>query len=282
MKRKVFSVVLTLIIGFACIAQPGKRFKTTEEGIKYKLHKPKSKEDRIGKGDLIKVHIITSTANDSTVFSTYDIGGEPVSINVKDGGMNASMMRAFMLLGEGDSSTIFIPENLVFENEKRPPYIKDGDYMKYQIKVLEVWTKAKLEQKRMEQAKTDEMLIVDYLAANNLESIKTASGLHYVVTEQGDQPKPQKGQEVSVHYAGKLLDGTEFDNSFKRGEPIEFPVGTGRVIKGWDEGLQLINVGSKATLLIPSGLAYGERGAGGGKIPADSVLIFDVEIVKAK
>ena len=86
---------------------------------------------------------------------------------------------------------------------------------------------------------------------------------------------------VSVHYAGKLTNGQEFDNSFKRGEPIEIPIGVGQVIKGWDEGIQLLKEGEAATLLIPSELGYGTRGAGS-VIPPNAWLIFDVELVKVK
>ena len=104
------------------------------------------------------------------------------------------------------------------------------------------------------------------------------SGLQYIIFEQGEGVKPTAGQQVSVHYKGMLEDGTVFDNSYDRGEPIVFPVGTGRVIKGWDEGIMLLNVGTKAQLIIPSELGYGERGAGA-VIPPNATLIFDVELV---
>ena len=86
------------------------------------------------------------------------------------------------------------------------------------------------------------------------------------------------GKKVSVHYVGKLLDGTEFDNSVKRGEPIEFVLGQGQVIPGWDEGIAMMKEGEKAVLLIPSKLAYGERG--NQAIPPCAPLVFDVELVK--
>jgi peptidylprolyl isomerase len=105
------------------------------------------------------------------------------------------------------------------------------------------------------------------------------SGLQYIEFEKGQGPAPQVGQVVSVHYRGTLEDGTEFDNSFTRGQPIDFPLGVGFVIPGWDEGIALMNVGGKARLIIPPELAYGEQGAGG-VIPPNATLTFDVELVE--
>ncbi len=107
---------------------------------------------------------------------------------------------------------------------------------------------------------------------------KTDSGLRYQIIQKGDGVKAEKGQTVSVHYKGQLIDGTVFDSSYKRNEPIDFPLGVGQVIPGWDEGIGLLNVGDKARLVIPSHLGYGSRGAGG-VIPPDANLIFDVELV---
>ncbi|MBW2412326.1 MAG: FKBP-type peptidyl-prolyl cis-trans isomerase, partial [Deltaproteobacteria bacterium] len=117
-----------------------------------------------------------------------------------------------------------------------------------------------------------------FLAANkNKEGVvTTASGLQYKVLKKGDGPKPQNNDRVSVHYRGTLLDGTEFDSSYKRGKPATFQVNG--VIRGWTEALQLMNVGSKYQLFIPSDLAYGTRGAGR-KIGPNSTLIFDVELL---
>ena len=110
---------------------------------------------------------------------------------------------------------------------------------------------------------------------------KTESGLRYQIIQKGDGAKAEKGKNVSVHYKGQLADGTVFDSSYKRNEPIDFPLGVGQVISGWDEGIQLLKVGDKARFVIPSHLGYGSRGAGG-VIPPDATLIFDVELMKVK
>ena len=109
----------------------------------------------------------------------------------------------------------------------------------------------------------------------------TSSGLAYKIIKKGTGSKAEAGKTVSVHYTGKLSNGTKFDSSYDRNQPIEFELGRGRVIKGWDEGISLLNVGSKATFIIPPDLAYGARGAGG-VIPPNATLIFDVELVEIK
>ena len=110
---------------------------------------------------------------------------------------------------------------------------------------------------------------------------KTASGLRYNIIQKGKGKQATKGAMVSVHYKGQLADGTVFDSSYARKQPIEFAVGVGQVISGWDEGIQLLKVGDKARMVIPSDLAYGSRGAGG-VIPPDATLIFDVELMNVK
>jgi FKBP-type peptidyl-prolyl cis-trans isomerase len=111
--------------------------------------------------------------------------------------------------------------------------------------------------------------------------MKTPSGLEYTETQTGTGAQAAAGKTVSVHYTGKLTNGKVFDSSLTRGTPIEFKLGAGRVIKGWDEGIALMKVGGKATLTIPPSLGYGERGAGGA-IPPNATLIFEVELVSVK
>lgn len=138
---------------------------------------------------------------------------------------------------------------------------------------------AKLEadkKKKAEEFAANQQKMVDDLKAT-MQS--TPSGLYYKITKTSEGIAPKKGDEVAVHYAGKLVDGTEFDSSFKRNQPIDIPIGVGQVIKGWDEGILLLKEGEAATLLIPSELGYGANGAGG-VIPPNAWLIFDVELVK--
>lgn len=114
-----------------------------------------------------------------------------------------------------------------------------------------------------------------------METVTTPSGLKYVDLQPGTGATPKQGQTVTVHYTGTLLDGSKFDSSRDRGQPFQFRIGVGQVIKGWDEGVGSMKVGGRRKLTIPPDLAYGSRGAGG-VIPANATLEFDVELLGVK
>jgi FKBP-type peptidyl-prolyl cis-trans isomerase len=137
--------------------------------------------------------------------------------------------------------------------------------------------RAALAEENPELSTADSLLVEQrYPTAHVLDS-----GLRYVVRSPGSGDTPRPGQWITAHYTGWLLDGTMFDSSYKRGEPIAFRVGTGQVIKGWDQALLQMRKGEKRTLIIPYWLAYGEKGRPP-TIPAKATLIFDVELVDLK
>lgn len=121
-------------------------------------------------------------------------------------------------------------------------------------------------------------LMTDENQAQDENIVTTPSGLKYIDVVEGTGEMPQRGQTVTVHYTGTLENGRKFDSSRDRNQPFEFPIGAGRVIKGWDEGLSTMKVGGQRRLIIPPELGYGSRGAGG-VIPPNATLIFDVELL---
>ena len=143
-------------------------------------------------------------------------------------------------------------------------------------KAFEDFNKSKAD--RIKKEKENELKILKDLSKG---FSKTSSGLLYKFEKENNSHKPSNGNKVKVHYKGMLLDGTVFDSSFKRNQPIEFTLGIGQVIKGWDEGISLLGIGDKASFIIPSDLAYGASGAGG-VIPPNATLVFEVELISAE
>lgn len=169
--------------------------------------------------------------------------------------------------------------------------IEQGDTM-YNVEIIRIGKKArkfkahKVFKKKMkeieaeiEDAKEEKIeAFKERMKDEYPEAEQTESGLMYIIEEEGDGKQAESGKKVKVHYKGTLVDGKKFDSSYDRDQPITFPLGTGRVIKGWDEGIALLKEGAKAKLIIPYYLAYGEKGKG--PIPDKADLIFDVELIK--
>ena len=186
---------------------------------------------------------------------------------------------------KGGKGQIFIPSKLAYGANKFPINAKDtipaNSVIKVDVEILEiidvVAEAIKLSAKEEEEIKA-------YIKANNLTATRTNSGLYYVITQEGTGNKPSVGDEVNMNYTGMFLDGNKFDSnvdsSFGHVQPFIFPLGQGRVIRGWDEGILLLKKGTKAKLILPSSIAYGKNGSG--KIPANSILQFDVELLDIK
>lgn len=195
---------------------------------------------------------------------SYAIGAD-IGMNFKRSGLeNVNLDAMKNGLKDGLDSTVLMDDETLES-------VVQGFMMKLQ---------AEKQKKEMEQGEKNKEIGAAYLAENGKRTgvVTTASGLQYEVITLGTGPKPTAEDQVKVHYVGTLIDGTEFDSSIKRGQPATF--GVGQVISGWVEGLQLMPTGSKYKFHIPSDLAYGPGGAPGGKIPPNSVLVFEVELLE--
>ncbi len=294
-KRLVMFTLAGFAVLQACNNDKIGQEQTTESGLKYTFLRRGEATQEPDSGKLMVFNMVYTTENDSVIFDTRT-QNMPVAIPVRDTTMQGMLAEGFEMLRKGDSARFVVPAENFFNKTARmpvPSFVKKESNIIFRVGVEDVVTEEAYRERQMEQYQQqqeqamkdmevqlgkDVETIGAYLQENNINAQKTESGLHYVVQEQGKGPEVDEGDEVSVHYRGKLLDGTPFDASYDRGEPLSFNVGQGRVIPGWDEGLQQLRKGSKATFYIPSPLGYGPRGAGP-VIKPNSILVFDVEVV---
>jgi FKBP-type peptidyl-prolyl cis-trans isomerase len=241
-------------------------------------------------GSWVKVHFDVATADGKQVFSTKE-RGEPMKFEFGKRFDTPGFDEGIGLMNKGSKATLIVPSKIGFGEMGRGAVIPPYSTLVYTVELVDIQSKAdydkeqaelkKQEKAKLETAKKQETTLMNnYLKEKNITAKPTASGLYYVEKVKGTGAKAGPGKKVKVHYTGTLLNGTKFDSSRDRNEPFEFTLGKGQVIKGWDEGIALMNVGGKATLIIPSDIAYGDRDMG--TIPPYSTLVFDVELLDVK
>ena len=183
---------------------------------------------------------------------------------------------------KGSLARLIIPSKLAFGGQGRPGFIPPYAPLLYDVEIVDIVTPEAIEKEKQKQLadlrEKEQKEIIDYLTKNKITARPLPSGLFYIETRSGKGIPPKAQQTVKVHYTGYLLNGKKFDSSLDREKPFEFVLGAGKVIKGWDEGIALMKPGSKAKLIIPSHLAYGERG-NQPSIPPYAPLVFDVELI---
>lgn len=236
--------------------------QVTASGLKYTITQHgRGIQPKVG--DRVAVHY-TGRLIDSTKFdSSYD-RGKPFEFNLGEGRVIKGWDEGIALLRQGDKATFVIPSHIGY-GERAMGSIPPNSTLVFDVELVEVKQKINA---------------VPYDVSGK-DTLTTASGLKYIMIKQGAGTNAAAGNTVRVHYTGYLTDGKKFDSSVERDEPIEFPLGQGKVIKGWEEGIALLNPGGKARLIIPYELAYGEKGRPP-IIPEKATLVFDVELVEVK
>jgi len=233
---------------------------TLSSGLQIKFTEIFPNNKKAQTGDIVQVHYIGKLTNDS-IFDSSVERGTPISFPLGKGRVIKGWDEGLSYMHIGDKAVFTIPSELGY-GAKDMGVIPPNSTLIFTVELVDV----------IEGAKPYD--------AKEKDIITTASGLKYVIIEKGNGIKVEAGMNVKVHYTGYFSDGNVFDSSVERGEPIQLPIGKGKVIKGWDEGITLLNVGDKAKLFIPYNLAYGENPRG--PIPAKSDLIFDVEVLNAE
>lgn len=242
-------------------------------------------------GDFVRVHY-TGSFLDGRVFDTSVERGEPIVFKLGVGQVIPGWDQGIALLKEGEKANLYIPPELAYGEAGAGEAIPPNSYLQFEVELVEIMSEEAYQKwSEEEDARRRKMIeeyietqmrkelsgIVAYAKQEDLDLQMTDSGLFYHIENAGEGEKAVAGKTVSVHYTGKLLNGEIFDSSHQRNQPISFELGAGRVIQGWDEGIALFRVGGKGKLVIPSPLGYGPRAMG--SIPAESTLVFDIELV---
>ena len=290
--RKNFLLVATCALFAASVMSacsdnsPYPGYKKTESGMYYRYFT--QNEGRTANvGDVVEVNLsyfLMKADGDSLIYTTTTLP-EAAFDMVREPTFPGDLYEGFAMMHKGDSMSMIMSADSVFLRQFRvpilPAFVTPGDMIRWEVKMNDLMTEEEfnaVQEAKEAAAFVEAQQVLDaFLAENGIEAEPTESGLIYICTQPGKGPQPQVGQNVKVHYSGKLLDGTGFDSSYERNEPISFPLGMGHVIPGWDEGIALMHKGEKGVLYIPAKLAYGGRNAG--PIPPYSNLIFEVELV---
>lgn len=275
----------------------GSEMKVTEDGLMYRIIEDKAGDVHPQIGDYLQFHAKIKIG-DSVVTNSYEVGdGSPFPFVMNEVPYKAYFTYGFKLLTVGDSAIFYTPVDTMRTYQQFDTWVKDTDTITYEVRLVSIQSKADFEadqKRKMDSMKRvmdsmnaiqigdDDKSLQDYFAKNNIKPKKTDLGVYYTIQKAGSGDNIKSGQAASVKYTGMLIDGTKFDSnvdpSFGHTDPFQLIVGQGQVIKGWDDGLQMLKKGSKARLYIPSALGYGAMGSGD-RIPPNANLIFDVEIL---
>ncbi|MBL7702151.1 MAG: FKBP-type peptidyl-prolyl cis-trans isomerase [Ferruginibacter sp.] len=296
--------------GAAPVGRPVYNFKTINSSLKYVFIEDKPTRGHPQEGDDVMLRMI-AICNNRFMYNSNQVNkGNPGAFSISKAAFKGDIADVLMLMSPGDSVICLVDAQSMFEYTKKPlpDYIKPGDKIQYNIRLVSIKPKEELQKEReaamakalqeqpvqndaAKQMATDEEALMAYFKAKNISPVKTASGLYYSIISQGNGANAKAGDNVVMNYRGNLLDGTVFDSNidsaFMHVQPLRFVLGTGRVIKGWEEGITYLKPGAKGFFYIPSALAYGPQSRPGSAanpkgIPANSVLIFEVELLEVK
>jgi FKBP-type peptidyl-prolyl cis-trans isomerase len=304
-KKLALAAAGTVMIAFsACDKSDKPGYDKAESGLYSKFYTHDEKGVTPKEGDVVRVSLVVKDEKDSVLTDSKDPKFNREGITFYEfplmkSEFNGSFEEALGTMAVGDSASFLISVDSMYKGKDVPPFLKKGSLLTYEAKLEKITSKDEVEkenQKRMEEQKVimetrknaEGKIMADYIADNKITVKPTASGLYFIEKTKGKGPKAKEGDKLKVNYTGRLLDGTVFDTNNeeeakKAGlyderrpyEPVEFTVGS--LVPGMNEALTMMSPGSKATILLPSALAYGERG--GGPIPPYSPMVFEVEVV---
>lgn len=239
-------------------------FKKTPDGLLYKIHEdagnPKAKI-----GDILVMNL-TAKADTLEILNTY-LRKKPMYRQVSARDYYGDYEEGFLLLGKGDSATFVTIVDSVFEKKQRdklPGRVKSGSKMTFQVKILDHWDEA--------------ILIKEYLGKYNIKEKPEPLGYYFISKEKGNGKKAEKAKRVKINYRAELLDRTVFESTYETKTPLIFDLGTGSVIRAWEEAIPKMQIGDKIQIIVPSYLAFGPRGRN--LVKPFTPVVYFIELVE--
>jgi len=282
--RYTLIYIVSLLVLASCAADSG--FQRNEElygDIGYRF--VRSNPDSVGVkfGDVLFLEMDYCTEAGQKIYSSREVS-DNFRMYANEGG-KGSIELAMAMMHKGDSAVFDIAAGPFYQNTKKKPLPKGltaNDRLVFHVRLDNVFDGAEYQREideYNERMQAQEMMILrDYVRNENISAKPSETGLYKIVTRQGAGSETAQGKQVTVHYVGTLIDGSEFDNSYKRDKPFVFKLGEAKAIPGFEEGIASMRKGEKCRLIIPSRLGYGSRGVGE-RIPPFATLIFDVELI---
>lgn len=274
---------LTLIFFISCKSNDS--YKKHVDGFEYKIFHSEENTDRIRIDDIVELELKYFSQSDSLIFNSKALKGKfRIKIeDSKDGGVFQTAIRMFQV---GDSANLLIDANDFYTKTIKseiPTFIKENEELKIELKIKKIITTEELQKEYkaylIKKEAEENVLLHEYLNNEdiNIESLK--SGLYIVYLKKGKGRKAKNGDLATIHYKGSFINGQILASSISKGKPYSFTVGTNKVIAAWNETLLHLRVGDKVKIIVPSKLAYGDRGYKN-KIPPFATLIFEIKLLK--
>ena len=303
--KKLFSGIILLSFGIlvSCGQKEMNKFPDytkLEQDLYIKYFSQNEEGREIQQGDVVTLDMKYTTEDDSVLFESQP-GQPPVTLQADTGSYPGDFMGVFIGMHEGDSASVLVNADSFFIKTagmpQRPNFVDSGSVLKFVINISRVQSMEEMQAEQMQKAAEAEAkeseVLTQYLNDNQITVEPTASGMYFISKKKGSGKQAAAGKTVKVNYAGRLITGEYFDTSIEEVakaeglyderrtyQPLEFPLGQGQVIPGWDEGIALMKEGGEATLIIPSNSAYGANPRPGGVIQPYNTLIFEVELIE--
>ena len=283
---KGFWHYILLVCLLAGCADPEVVFETLPSGVQYAFVERNEDGEFANAGDAWVLDVQYYSDTDSLLFDSRSVTSK-FTMECPADSMIGCVEEALHLIHSGDSMIIKVDAERFFAISRgieMPDFIKRGSLLTFYVRCNGVVPKSTLEQQFGEYISkmmaNEKMLISNYIEREQIATVPSPTGLYKIVLKPGSGKQTAANKTVTVHYVGMFVEGTEFDNSYKRNKPLTFKLGEDLVIPGWEEGIATMKKGEKARLVCPSNLAYGPEGTKG--IPPFSTLVFDIEMIDFK